>query len=110
MNIDSPCDAIILGTKGGLRIPATDCWNGSIGGPLTIYSEVGGEQVETKIPMKEAKVYHFELKIRSFLDAIKNHTAAPIPTSQIIYNQAILSGIRKSADVGKEIELEIPEV
>lgn len=110
-NIDYPCDAIILGTKGGLRIPATDCWNGSIGGPLTVYSEVGGEQVETKIPMKESNVSCFELKLRSFVDAIKTgSTTGLVPASEIIYNQAILSGIKKSADVGREIEIEIPEI
>ena len=108
-NIDTPGDTIILGTKGGLRIPSTECWNGTIGGPLTVYTEVGGEQVETKIPMKESNVPCFEVKIRSFLDAIKEGGEAPVPTSQIIYNQAILSSIKKSADLGREIEIEIPE-
>ncbi|MBQ8005169.1 MAG: Gfo/Idh/MocA family oxidoreductase, partial [Clostridia bacterium] len=50
MNIDTPGDTIILGTKGGLRIPSTDCWNGSVGGPMTVYHEVAGSQVETQIP------------------------------------------------------------
>ena len=49
-------------------------------------------------------------KIRSFLDAVKNGTEAPVPTSQIIYNQAILDGIFKSAEAGREIEIEIPEI
>ena len=39
MNIDTPGDTIILGTKGGLRIPSTDCWNGSVGGNMKIYKE-----------------------------------------------------------------------
>ena len=110
MNIDTPGDALILGTKGGLRIPSTDCWNGSIGGNLKLYSEVGGEQVVTEIPMKKSDVPCFEVKIRSFLDAIKEGGKAPVPASQIIYNQAILSGIKKSADLGREIEIEIPEI
>lgn len=53
MNIDTPGDTIMLGTKGGLRIPSTNCWNGSVGGPMTIYHSVAGEQVETKIPIIE---------------------------------------------------------
>ena len=110
MNIDTPGDALILGTKGGLRIPSTACWNGSIGGNLKLYSEVGGEQVVTEIPMKKSDVPCFEVKIRSFLDAIKEGGKAPVPASQIIYNQAILSGIKKSADLGREIEIEIPEI
>ena len=45
MNIDTPGDTIILGTKGGLRIPSTGCWNGTIGGDLVLYHEVAGKQV-----------------------------------------------------------------
>lgn len=110
MNLDTPGDTIIMGTKAGLRIPSTDCWNGTIGGPLKIYSEVGGEQVETEIPMKESDVNCFEVKIRSFLDAVKEGGKAPVPASQILYNQAILDGICKSAELGHEIEIKIPEV
>ena len=109
MNIDSPGDTIILGTKGGLRIPATDCWNGSIGGPMTIYKEVAGTQVETTIPMfPDGNLW--QGKIRSFLDAVKTGGKAPIPISQIIYNQAILDGILRSSNEGKEVTIEIPEV
>lgn len=110
MNLDTPGDTIIMGTKGSLRIPSTECWNGTIGGPLKVYSEVGGEQVETEIPMKESDVNCFEVKVRSFLDAIKNGGTAPVPASQILYNQAILDGIAKSSAIGREIEVEIPEI
>lgn len=112
MNIDTPGDSIILGTKGGLRIPSTDCWNGSVGGPMKIYHEVAGSQVVTEIPIipDNPNESNFDRKIRSFLDASKNHTAAPVPSSQILYNQAILDGIAKSNAVGHEIEIKIPEV
>ncbi|MDY6314298.1 MAG: Gfo/Idh/MocA family oxidoreductase [Clostridia bacterium] len=110
LNIDTPGDTLILGTKAGLRIPSTDCWNGSIGGDLVIYKEVAGEQIEYKIPKKDSNVNCFELKLRSFIDAVKEGGKAPVPTSQIIYNQAILSGICTSAELGHEIEIEIPEV
>ena len=52
----------------------------------------------------------FEKKIRSFLNAIATGSEAPIPTSQIIYNQAILDGIARSSKLGKEVEIEIPEI
>lgn len=110
MNLDTPGDTIIMGTKGGLRIPSTECWNGSIGGPMTIYHEVAGDQVETKIPVRSTNGSVFEMKIRSFLDAIKEGAPAPVPTSQILYNQAILSGIATSAELGHEIEIQIPEI
>ncbi len=111
MNMDTAGDALILGTKGGLRIPSTECWNGSIGGPLKIYHEVGGSQVCTEIPVqKNEGPSLFEKKVRAFIDACKNGSAAPIPSSQIVINQAILDGICKSAELGHEIEITIPEV
>ena len=112
MNIDTPGDTIILGTKGGLRIPSTDCWNGTVGGPMKIYHEVCGEQVETVVPVipQDPDNSLFDKKIRSFLNAVKNGEPAPVPTSQILYNQAILSGIAQSAEAGKEITVNIPEI
>ena len=110
MNMGTPGDTIILGTKGGLRIPSTECWNGSVGGPMKIYHEVAGMQVETEVPIIKMKEGLFDLKIRSFLDAIKNGTPAPVPSSQIIYNQAILDGIARSAVAGREVEINVPEL
>ena len=110
MNMDTPGDTIILGTKGGLRIPSTECWNGSVGGPMKIYHEVCGQQVETEIPIIQMKEGLFDLKIRTFLDAVKNGTPAPVPSSQILYNQAIIDGIAKSAECGREVEIVIPEI
>lgn len=110
MNMDTPGDTIILGTKGGLRIPSTECWNGSVGGPMKIYHEVAGNQVETEIPIIKMKEGLFDLKIRTFLDACKNGTPAPVPSSQIIYNQAILDGIARSAALGREVEIDVPSI
>lgn len=111
MNMDTSGDTLILGTKGGLRIPSTACWNGSVGGPMKIYHEVAGEQVETEIPIVPSPENGiFYEKLRSFLDAVKDGGTAPVPSSQIIYNQAILDGIVKSHEAGREIEIQIPEV
>ncbi len=113
MNMDTPGDTIILGTEGGLRIPSTECWNGSVGGPMKLYHEVCGQQTETVIPIIEPKgaffTRLFDKKIRSFLDAVKNGTEAPVSSAQILYNQAIIDGIARSAELGHEIEISIPE-
>ena len=110
MNLDTPGDTIILGTKGGLRVPSTECWNGSIGGPLKIYKTVAGEEIEYEVDMKHDDVDNFYKKIRLFIDAVKENGTAPVPSSQILYNQAIIDGIAKSARLGKEITLDIPEI
>ena len=107
MHMDTPGDTIILGKKAGLRIPSTDCWNGSVGGPMTIYHDVAGTQCQTTIPIQENRGPGlFDKKIRSFRDAVLNNG----PSSQILYNQAIIDGICKSAAVGHEINIEIPEI
>ena len=110
MHLDTPGDTIFMGTKGGLRVPSTECWNGSIGGEMTIYHDVAGKGVETKIPMLEAPAeglfYH---KLRSFVNAVKEGGKPPVPSSQIIFNQAILDGILKSANAGHEVEIDLPE-
>ena len=110
MNLDTPGDTIIMGTKGSLRIPSTECWNGTVGGAMVLYHEVCGEQTQTEIPVIKMKENLFDLKIRTFLDAIKENGTAPVPSSQILYNQAIIDGIAKSAAIGREIEVEIPEI
>ena len=111
MHLDTPGDTIIMGKKGSLRIPSTECWNGTIGGPLKLYQRIGGKDVETEFPMQKPTAEgNFYLKIRSFLDAIKNNGTAPISSKEIIINQAIIDAINKSSKLGREIEVEIPEI
>lgn len=110
MNLDTPGDTIIMGTKGSLRVPSTDCWNGTFHSPMKLYHEVAGLQTCTEIPLIKTDGLLFDKKIRSFLDAIKNNAPAPVPSSQIIYNQAILDGIARSAELGHEVEIVIPEI
>ncbi len=112
MHLDTPGDTIIMGKKGSLRIPSTDCWNGTVGGAMKIYHDVCGKPTETIVPLQKNPegVSNVDMKIRSFLDAIKNGTPSPIPSSQIIINQAIIDGIIKSSKLGREIEVEIPEL
>jgi predicted dehydrogenase len=79
---------------------------------MTLYHDVAGAQTQTVIPILQnsGKGGLFDKKIRSFLDAIRTNGPAPVPTSQILYNQAIIDHIVKSAKLGKEIEVVIPEI
>ncbi len=110
MHLDTPGDTIIMGTKGSLRVPSTDCWNGSFDKPMTLYHDVAGKPVQTTIPLLPATTDLWNKKIRSFLDAVATGGKAPVPTDEIIYNQAILDGIFRSTALGREVEIEIPEI
>ena len=112
MHMDTCCDALILGTKGGLRIPSTDCWNGEFDKPMTIYKKVAGQEISYQVPLLSSNGFGglFYDKLRSFLDAIKTGGTAPVPSSQIVINQAIIDGIVRSNEVGHEIPISIPEI
>ncbi len=109
MHMDTCGDTLILGTEGGLKIPSMDCYHGDLPKPMVIYKTVAGKPVCYEVP-KDSCPDLFTRKLRAFVDAIKNGGPAPVPTSEIVYNQAIIDGIVKSAKLGHEIEIEIPEV
>ena len=109
MHMDTCGDTLILGTKGGLKIPSMDCYNGDLPAPLKLYYRDLG--VECCQEIQKVKCPNlFQLKLRSFVDSIKEGGEATIPSSQILYNQAIIDGIVKSNAVGHEIAIEIPEI
>ena len=112
MHMDTCGDALILGTEGALRIPSTECWNGDFPGPLKVYKKVAGQEICYEVPRCDDDNFGkmFYGKVRSFLDAIKNGGTSPVPSSQIVYNQAIIDGIVRSNELGREIEIEIPEI
>ena len=109
MHMDTCGDTLILGTEGGLKIPSMDCYNGDLPKPMVIYKTVAGKPVSYEVPKDEAPDL-FTKKLRAFVDAIKTGGSAPVPSSEIVYNQAIIDGIVKSAKLGHEIKIEIPEV
>ena len=61
-------------------MPSTECWNGSIGGPLKLYRTIAGSDVETEIPERSNDEDNFYNKIRFFIDAVKTGGKAPVPS------------------------------
>ncbi len=59
--------------------------------------------------MKPPADFFFK-QMRAFIDSVKEGGSATVPSSQIVINQAIIDGFVKSAKLGKEIEINIPEV
>ena len=112
MHIDTPGDTVILGTEGALRIPSVECWNGTMSGNMILYNDVDGEQTETSLPiLPEVPEGLFYCKLKAFVDACREGKGkSPIPSSEIIYNQAIIDGLVRSSELGKEVEIVIPEI
>ncbi|GHV11411.1 oxidoreductase [Clostridia bacterium] len=116
MHMDTTGDFIFLGTDAGLKVkqPHLGTWGGAWDGPIGdvyLMHDVFGKPTETKIPLDANGGENlFEQKVRAFVDAILTGGPAPIPTSQIIYNQAIVDGIQRSSASGHEVEVVIEEV
>ena len=114
--MDTTGDFIFLGTEAGLKVkqPSLGTWGGAWDGPvgeIKLVHTVAGTLTETIIPLDENRGPGlFEKKVRAFVDAITGGKTAPIPTSQIIYNQAIIDGIQRSNAIGKEVDVVIEKI
>lgn len=112
MHMDTTGDFLFLGTDAGLKVkqPHYELWGGAWDGAvgeIALYHDVFGKPTHTPVPIaKDEKSNLFEAKVRAFVDAVKTGGPAPIPTSQIIYNQAIIDGIIRSSKLGKEVEVD----
>lgn len=116
MHMDTTGATFFLGDKAGFKVmPAGlgttwgGAWDGTVG-PMTLYHDQFGIPTETPIPYIQHKVDLFYEKVRAFVNAVGTNGPAPIPTSQIIYNQAIISGIIESSQKGHEVEVVIPKI
>lgn len=116
MHMDICSDFVILGTDAGLKATAprpVPMWgtiiDGNIGGLYLMHDQCG-EPVTTPLSLESTSGNIFEMKVRDFVDAIHENRPAPIPTSQIIYNQAIIDAMLISARERQEIKVEIPEI
>ena len=111
MNMDTTGDSLFFGTDAGLKVkaPVGCCWDGAAGDLILYKDDEEGKQVATPIPVEgnNVKMGMFESKIRAFVDACLTGGSAPIPTSQIIYNQAIIDGIIRSNACGHEVSIDL---
>lgn len=113
MHMDTTGDFLFLGKDAGLKVRQPNyslwggAWDGTVG-DITLYHDFMGNPTATPVPINaEEKSNLFESKVRAFVDAVKTGGTAPIPTSQIIYNQAIIDGIIRSAACGHEVEVNL---
>ncbi len=111
MNMDTTGDSMFFGTEAGLKVkaPVGCCWDGAAGELILYKDDENGKQVAIPIETDDdnVKTDMFGSKVRAFVDACLGDKIAPIPTSQILYNQAIIDGIIKSSASGHEVEIDL---
>ena len=114
MHMDSMGDTMFMGTNAGLKVKPFGtgtswggAWDGTIG-PIFMYHDVKGQLCETSIPLRTPSDDRFNGKVKAFCDAIISGGPAPIPTIESVYNQAIVDGIYRSSQLGREVEINIP--
>ena len=113
MHMDTTGATIFLGSEKGLKVCPTEghwggAWDGSCG-PITLFQDSFGIPTGTPIPLMESPGWtvNFENKCRAFIEAVKTGGPAPIPTEQIVYNQAIIDGIIRSSASGCEVKCDL---
>ena len=113
MHMDTTGDFLFLGKDAGLKVkqpnylPWGGAWDGTVG-EITLYHDMFGKPTATPVPIdSDEKSNLFYCKVRAFVDAVLTGGSAPIPTSQILYNQAIIDGIIRSAACGHEVETDL---
>lgn len=115
MHMDTLGATMFLGSDGGLKItpagkgPWSGVWDGKVGS-ITLFHDVLGHQTESPIPIKEHSLNLFHEKVKDFVRAIREGRGAPIPGDQILYNQAIIDGVLRSSELGREVDISLPEL
>ncbi|HIS67845.1 MAG TPA: Gfo/Idh/MocA family oxidoreductase [Candidatus Gallacutalibacter stercoravium] len=118
MHADTLGDNLWLGTEGGIKIVTG--FNGTkMESRVMLFKDVCGQQITSQVlPSYPFDAYEmgphaneiWYWKVRDFCDCIKENRPAPVPGSQILYNQAICDGIYRSAKLGKEVYIDIPPI
>jgi predicted dehydrogenase len=115
MHMDSLGPTLFLGTDAGLKLtpagsgPWSGVWDGGIGS-INLFHDLNGHHVDTSIPVQAHKINIFYEKVRDFVVSIREGKPAPIPGEQILLNQAVIDGVLRSSELGREVEIEIPEL
>lgn len=115
MHMDTLGASMFLGTDAGLKVtphgegPWAGVWDGQVGS-MTLYHDLMGQHTHTPIPRIEHNLNVFAEKVKDFVRALREGGKAPIPASEILYNQAIIDGILRSSAENKEVDIILPNM
>ena len=104
MHADDLGPSVLLGTRGGLQLRPG----------LTLFRDEFGTMtnVSPQIPHQEdtQRMHHFVPQARRFIDAVRSGGPSPVDTHAILMSQLIMDGIFRSAEHGREVAIELPEL
>ncbi|CAM2945083.1 Gfo/Idh/MocA family oxidoreductase [Paenibacillus sediminis] len=115
MHMDTLGATMFLGTDAGLKVtpagtgPWSGVWDGKVGS-IKLYHDVNKHHTESPIPIIEHSINLFNAKVQDFVHAIEQGGPAPIPGEDILYNQAIIDGVLRSAELKREVDIHIPQL
>lgn len=114
MHMDTLGPAMFLGKEAGLKLtpagegPWSGIWDGGIGS-MSLFHDEDQNHTETVLPVEAHELNIFDEKVKDFVRAIKEGKPAPIPGEEILVNQAIIDAIFRSAEAGREVEVNLPK-
>ena len=110
MHMDTLGATMFLGTDAGLKVTSPGgVWDGGVAS-ITLYRDLLGQHTETSIPVRRHDVNSFFEKVKDFVVSIREGRPAPIPGELIVRNQAVIDGVLRSAETGREVVIDIPEI
>ena len=95
MHLDTLGPLIFLGTRGGFNVTAQRLFHEYSG--FRSHSDLQLPDVHRDFP----PMYTYFKSIESFTNAIRNGGPNPVPGEEVIYSQAIIDGIYRSAASGR---------
>jgi predicted dehydrogenase len=111
MHMDSLGATFLLGTKAGLRLTEVadkGVWDEGVGS-VTLFHDVAGRPAESRLSLAPRRVRVFDAKVAAFVEAVRGGAPAPVPAEQGLIVQAVIDGILRSAEVGHEVAVAVPE-
>ena len=101
MHMDSLGTTFFLGMDAGLSMTHDTS--------LRLFHDVSGKSAHSDIALPAEQYGQLiRQKIKAFVEAIRTNGPAPVPADEVLFSQAILDGIYRSAELGREVEIEFP--
>jgi predicted dehydrogenase len=96
--------SMLLGTRGGLELrPKFTLFRDEFG----VLTNVMPELPDLTEPNR---MHHFVPQVRIFVDAVRAGGPTPVDTRSILLSQVIMDGMFRSAEAGREVAVEVPDI